>query len=611
MTSSGATRSEEIRALYEQGTPVLWANVIVSGVVVGGLWGSVSEGLLLAWYAALLVMCGVRALFQRRFRAAPLATAELARWGRRFVLGSAVSGTLWGCAALVFFAPDNLLAQGLLTFAIGGMTAAAAGTLACHLPAFFAFFVPALTPLALSAALQADRFHFSMAAILAAYAFGMSRVALNNHRAYARALQLGVTNAGLLEALSASEAGLREANRTLEQRVLDRTTSLERQAEALRQAQRLEVAGRLAGSLAHDFNSLLTVVINNSSQLKASPALDEYERLAAEETLEAGQRGAALIRQLLALSRKKPPEPRSFSLNELIAEWGELLRRILGEGVNVQVIMAPSAPHVTADPGYVEQALLNLVLSTDAATCGSGRLKLGTHAPRVDGASVELWVEHSGGLESSDVNRAANPYLAFDADVRGRRVGLSSVSIAAEQWRGSLIVDESGDEDRQRYRLLFPAGARLATESSSGSLESMTAPRGATILVVDDEPTLRAVMRRALTREGHEVLVAEDGARALKLAASHPSPIDLLLTDVVMPGLSGLELARRLGLERPGIAVLYVSGFTFEESVPPTDLERGVAYLAKPFDTVVLTEKVRELLTAVRSKRANALNARG
>jgi DNA-binding response OmpR family regulator len=126
------------------------------------------------------------------------------------------------------------------------------------------------------------------------------------------------------------------------------------------------------------------------------------------------------------------------------------------------------------------------------------------------------------------------------------------------------------------------------------------------VLVVDDEPTLRSVMRRALARDGHEVLVAEDGARALKLAASHARRIDLLLTDVVMPGLSGLELARRLTRERPGIAVLYVSGFTFEEAMPSTDLSSGTAYLPKPFDAATLTHKVRELLRASHASREAA-----
>jgi CheY-like chemotaxis protein/signal transduction histidine kinase len=608
MKALEAVRSEQIRALYEQGSAVLWANVGVGAIIVGTLWGTAPAPQLLGWYACVLLMCGVRASFQRRFLAENRADAELRIWGRRFVVGSTVAGVLWGSAALLFFAQGNLLAQGLLTLAIGGMTAAAAGTLSCHLPAFFGFFVPALTPLALAACLEGDRFHYGMAAILLAYAVGMRRVALNNHRAYARALQLGVSNSELLAALSASESELRDTNRTLERRVMDRTKTLELQSEALRQAQRLEVAGRLAGNLAHDFNSLLTVVINNASQLQTSPGLDEHERLAASETLEAGQRGAALIRQLLALSRRKRPEPRAFSLNELVQEWGELLPRMLGEGVELELAVAPTTPFVTADPGYVEQALINLVLSACSGTSGASRLRLGTRAAEPDSRTVELWVEHVLPDEETKVPRSANSYLSFNAEVLSPSAGLSSVRVAAVQWGGSLEVDEEGK--RVRYRVLFPAGTPADSRAPTQSGKFPGAPPRATVLVVDDEPTLRAVMRRALVRDGHRVLVAEDGARALKVAASHPN-IDLLLTDVVMPGLSGLELARRLSNERPGLAVLYVSGFTFEEAVPPTDLAQGVAYLPKPFDAMALTAKVRELLSAVRSKAPAAVNASG
>ncbi|RYZ07509.1 MAG: response regulator, partial [Myxococcales bacterium] len=208
-----------------------------------------------------------------------------------------------------------------------------------------------------------------------------------------------------------------------------------------------------------------------------------------------------------------------------------------------------------------------------------------------------------------EVAPTATPYLSLDAEVRSRSVGFSSVWANAEQWEGSVRVEEQSDA--VRYRVLFPRSKLVEPALSGSGSQPVARLGGATVLVVDDEPTLRAVMRRALARDGHQVLVAEDGARALKLAASHPAPIDLLLTDVVMPGISGLELARRLLEERPGLAVLYVSGFTFEEAVPPTDLAQGVAYLPKPFDALVLTAKVRELLTAARARQPFAVKASG
>lgn len=609
MRATGAVRSEEIRALFEQGSPVLWANLSVGAVVTGALWGRVPSARLVAWYSALVLMCVARALLQRSFRREQPDDSELPAWGRRFVFGTTVAGALWGSAALLFFTHADLLAQGLLTFAVAGMTAAAAGTLSCHLPAFFAFFVPALAPLALRAVLEGDRFHYGMAMMMVAYAVGMRRVALNNHRAYTRALQLGVANSELLEALSASEVELREANRTLEHRVLERTKTLEEQSEALRRAQRLEVAGRLAGSLAHDFNSLLTVVINNASQLQQSSALPEPERLAAGETLEAGRRGAALIRQLLALSRRQRADARVFSLNELVAEWSELLGRILGEAVELELSLLDAPTDVEADPGYVEQVLLNLVLSTQAARSGSGRLRLSTEVPP-EGGGICLSIAHASSSDDVEPNFGASRYLAFDTDLRSRQLGLSSVWSTADGWGGHVSADEK--DGFSRYHVSFPTRRSPPVSSRHDLKPSIGSPSNATVLVVDDEPTLRAVMRRALSRKGYRVLVAEDGERALALANGHLGAIDLLLTDVVMPGISGLTLAQRLMEKLPALAVLYVSGFTFEEEVPPTDIERGMAYLPKPFDTEVLADKVGELLSAVRARRqAGSIEASG
>ena len=407
-------RSEEIRALFDQGGPVLWANVGVAALLALTLWQDAPHDRLLGWLAAIVLLSAARGLFQRRYRRAQPGAAELERWGRGFVLGSILSGALWGAAGVLFFVSGSALAQGLLTFAIGGMTAAAAGTLSCHLPAFFGYFVCALAPLTIRALAEGDRVHLGMGAMLLTYAVGMQRVARNNHGAFERAFRLGIENAELLQA-----------------------------------------ADKLAGGLAHDFNSLLTVIINNARLMKESQALDEQGELAAEEMLEAAQRGAALIRKLVAGSRRQQPEPPLFSLN----------------------------------PG-----------------------------------------------------ESPAPALVTRKRLRG--------------------------------------------------------PQGATILVVDDEPTLRSVIRRSLVHDGYSVLVAEDAERALTVARNHTQAIHLLITDVVMPGLTGLELWRQLLSERPGLSVLFISGFTFEESLPACDLELGTAYLPKPFDTKELSAKVRELLVA-------------
>lgn len=612
-------RSEEIRALFEQGGAVLWANLGLGGVVVLTLWSELPHLELLGWLGAVAVMGSVRTWLQHRYRAEQPGDAELPAWGRRFVFGSIVAGLLWGAAAILFFSPHSLLAQGVLTFAIGGMCAAAAGTLACHLQAFFGYFIPALLALFVQALSVGDRVHFGLAAMVLAYAVGMQRVARNNHRAFVRAFQLSIQNGDLLQQLSESQQSLQETNRTLEHRVAERTRALEHQAEALRQAQRLEVAGRLAGGLAHDFNSLLTVIINNANSLKDGQALDEQGRLATEETLEAGRRGAALIRHLLAFSHRKRAAPRLFSLNDLVAEWAELLQRILGEGIATSVSLTPHATLVSADPAQVEQVLVNLVANARSALSGGGRLVISTElanatsANGTAGSYAKLVVQHLGTGGEEDAERPFNPYFSFDADSRRRGLGLSVVWSAAEQWGGHVVVEQNAYSDGAgaRYSVFLPLTPDALTPDPNKRQESMPVPRGATILVVDDEPTLRSVMRRSLAREGFNVLVAEDGERALALSRSHPDVIDLLLTDVVMPGLTGIELARKLEQERAGLAILFVSGFTFEEAVPPPDLIGPAAYLPKPFETKVLVEKVRELLLAAERSEKESLRASG
>jgi two-component system, cell cycle sensor histidine kinase and response regulator CckA len=607
MRTSEKVRSEEIRVLFDQGGPIPWANLTVGVVLVAALRSAVPTSPLLAWLAALTLLNLLRASLHRGFRRANPSDAELEAWGRRFVLGSTASGVLWGAAAILFFSPTSLLSQTLLTFAIGGMIGAAAGTLACHLPAFFGFFAFSLAPLALRNLAEGDRLHLGMGAILLVYGAFMPRIARNNYAAFARAFRLSIENATLLERVSLSERELRETNRTLEQRVEARTRELEEQAKALQRAQRLEVAGRLAGGLAHDFNSLLTVITNNAAQLGETQPLDEQGRVAAEETLQAGRRGAALIRHLLVVSRhKQQAEPRVFALNPLIQEWSTLLGHILGDGSRISLELTDQSSLVFADPAQVEQVLVNLVAGSRSGLSG-GRLALTTGLTRAaaGGADSPTYVELQIERIETETKRSFNPFLSLDTDGRSSSLGLASAVSVAEGWGGRVSIEHE-DSHSVRFRVLLPAPAASLSLLPRERELCGVPPKNATILVVDDEPTLRSVIRRCLMREGYTVLVAEDGEQAFEMARAHQGSIHLLLTDVVMPGLTGLELAQKLTPSRPDMAVLFISGFTFEASVPPPDVARGTAYLPKPFDTKTLTTKVGELLFATRAARGIA-----
>jgi CheY-like chemotaxis protein len=308
-----------------------------------------------------------------------------------------------------------------------------------------------------------------------------------------------------------------------------------------------------------------------------------------------------LIRQLLAVSRRTRQEPRVFSLNRLLEEWAELLRRILGHTVEVALELSNQPCRVHADPAELEQVLVNLVGNARSKLRGSGKLlvatqltTVGTDADVPAGDYVELSVQYTAGVSAEGAPPAFDAYFSFDADARSRRLGLTGVWALAKQWGGSITADT--DERQARYRVLVPAAAPDQQRRSSTPSPAAAPRHGATILVVDDEPTLRAVIRRSLVREGYTVLVAEDAERARDVAKAHHGPIDLLITDVVMPGQTGIELAKQLLLERPGLSILFISGFTFEEAVPPPELRHVAAYLPKPFDTKHLVAKVHERL---------------
>jgi two-component system, cell cycle sensor histidine kinase and response regulator CckA len=600
MVLASQVRGEEIRALYRQAGAVLGANVVVGAVVAGTLWSDGHEVRVTLWFAAIVVLTLLRVGLQRGYINAAPADSELEPWGRRFVWSSIASGLLWGACGFLFFESGQFASQALLTFAIGGMTAAASGTLSCYLPAFFGFFLLALGPLTARMFIAGDALHIGMGAMMIAYALGMQYVARNNHRSFARAFRLGLENSELVERLSRSQL-------ELEQRVAERTVQLEQQAEALRRAQRLEVVGKLAGSLAHDFNNLLTVVLSNATLLKDAPSGDEHHRAAVDETLQAARRGAGLIRQLLSFSRRQRTEPRVFSMNQLVQGSEAVLRRLAGEAIATSVDLGPEPSLVDADPAQMEQVLVNLVSAACAAMPHGGKLQIETHTvAQAEGGRVVLSVEDSGQRAAQrSLDAAFDPLPASAADALEQTLGLAAARAIIEQAGGTFTVDSERSRGT-RFRVELPASRHTATVTPIVGL-APPLQAGATILVVDDEASLRSVIRRTLAREGHQVLLAEDGERALSLARSHEQRIHLLITDVVMPGLSGPELAKLLLPERPDIGVLFISGYSFDAVIPVTDSAEGTGYLAKPFDGSALNAKVRQLLTALERKYPSGL----
>lgn len=385
-------------------------------------------------------------------------------------------------------------------------------------------------------------------------------------------------------------------------------TERKRLEDQLLQAQKMESVGRLAGGVAHDFNNLLAVIAGHAELAEEElppdiPALESIHII--RETTE---RAAELTRQLLAFARKQRIEPKVFSLNDLAVSMDRMLRRLIGEDIELVTRLHPEGGLIRADPGQCEQILVNLVVNARDAMPDGGRLLIETycahldedyarhHPPIVPGEYVVLSVSDTGmGIEEGLRGHIFEPFFTTKEPGKGTGLGLATVYGAVQQSGGTIwVYSEPGQGTT--FKIFLPriyGGAEAAPAQSGKS----PAPRGTeTLLVVEDKDSLRELAVMVLQRQGYTVLEAADGKEALEKAATYPATIHLLVTDVVMPQMGGRELAIRLREARPGLKVLYTSGYTDDTVIRNGALEAGIAFLQKPFTPSVLSTRVREVL---------------
>jgi len=379
--------------------------------------------------------------------------------------------------------------------------------------------------------------------------------------------------------------------------------ALREREEQLRQAHKMEAVGRLAGGVAHDFNNLLMVVSGYAQLLlRRVPPGDPLHK-PAEEISKAAERAAALTRQLLSFGRKQVVQPRVLDANATVTETESLLRRTIGEDIELRTRLDARPAWVRTDAGQLEQVLMNLVLNARDAMPGGGRLTIETGDERVEsdaalpaGPYVRLTVSDTGaGIPPEIRDKIFDPFFTTKEKGKGTGLGLATVYGIVQQWGGQVRL-ESEPGRGATFHVLLPRAA-APRDGASGPVDSDSVPGGSeTILLVEDEPAVRELTREILETSGYNVLEAEDPDEAVRLC-QQPGPIDLLLTDVVMPRVSGRELSLRLGGLRPGLKVLFMSGYTDDEILRRGVIE-GTAFLQKPFGPDALTRKVRELLDA-------------
>jgi PAS domain S-box-containing protein len=380
--------------------------------------------------------------------------------------------------------------------------------------------------------------------------------------------------------------------------------------ERLRQSQKMEAIGQLAGGVAHDFNNLLAVIIGYADMLlRRIPEGDERTGKQLEEIKKAGERATSLTRQLLAFSRKQVLQPKVLDLNTVVRDLDKMLRRLIGEDLEMQSVLAPELGHVKADPGQIEQVLLNLAVNARDAMPDGGSLTIQTnnveldagytqkHRPVEAGSYVMIAVSDTGcGMSPELRARIFEPFFTTKEKGKGTGLGLSTVYGIVKQSGGMIwVYSEPGQGTT--FKIYLPRVHEVASAAAPVAEKSTKLGGTETVLLVEDEDAVRHLAQEVLQSNGYRVLDASNGNEAIKVAQRHDGIIDLMVTDVVMPLLGGRELAEKLSVTRPGMRVLYMSGYTDDAMVHHGVLDGSAAFLEKPFAPDALALKIREVLS--------------
>ncbi|MFB3815664.1 MAG: PAS domain S-box protein [Terriglobales bacterium] len=390
-------------------------------------------------------------------------------------------------------------------------------------------------------------------------------------------------------------------------------TERKRLEDQLRHSQKMEAVGRLAGGMAHDFNNLLSIIVGYTYLVQSNTAEGEPLRNAADEIMAASERASTLTRQLLAFSRKQVMRPEVLELNEITSGIGKILPRLLGEDIDLRIYPGEDLLNIKADPGQIEQVIMNLVVNARDAMPHGGKLTIETanvvfdetkarHHGVAPGNYVMLAVSDTGhGMDAETRAHIFEPFFTTKEAGKGTGLGLATVYGIVSQSNGHIwVYSEPGRGTT--FKIYFPATQAFARPHVAQRPEPVLCG-SETILLVEDEEGLRELLARVLRDKGYKVLAASNGPEALRLVQEHDSHIELLLTDVVMPDMRGQQLAAELISSKPDLAVIYMSGYTDNALTHAGSLPPGTTFLQKPFTPEVVLRRVREVLDEAAAQR--------
>jgi signal transduction histidine kinase len=399
-------------------------------------------------------------------------------------------------------------------------------------------------------------------------------------------------------------AALRHANEVLTQEIAERRqaeSALRISEQKLRHAQKMEAVGRLAGGIAHDFNNLLSVVLSYSDMLLQTAGPDHPMHGELKQIQSAGLRAESLTHQLLAFSRQQVLQPKPVLLNDVVQSIEKMLTRLIGEHIELVTSLEPTLGLVHVDPGQIEQVIVNLVVNARDAMPKGGRVVISTaNAPSEDGANTEivLTVSDEGtGMDGGTLEHIYEPFFTTKDVGQGTGLGLATVLGIIEQSGGRIAVESAVDKGTTFF-IRF-AEMKGSAQNPSVDVATTNLPTGTeTILVVEDEAMVRDLVVEILRRQGYTMLSAASGHDALAICASVTQPIDMLISDVIMPVMDGRELAERIAAAYPKIRVLLMSGYPNDVLDPRGVIEQGIPFLRKPIQPRALAIRVREVLDA-------------
>jgi two-component system, cell cycle sensor histidine kinase and response regulator CckA len=375
------------------------------------------------------------------------------------------------------------------------------------------------------------------------------------------------------------------------------------------QSQKMEAVGRLSGGIAHDFNNILTVIIANAEMALMGGGKEDLQKGLIEAIKDAGGRAAILIRQLLAFSRRQVFQAEVFNLNDVVFEMNKMLKRLIGEDIELKTYLSPEPEMIETDRGQVEQIIMNLAVNAKDAMPGGGKITIETagvvldeeyihsHVPMKPGRYEMLVISDTGtGMTEEVKSHIFEPFFTTKEKGKGTGLGLAIVYGIVKQSNGYIWVYSEPGKGTS-FKIYFPSVDKPAGSIEKTKKEVQESIGGSeTILVVEDDGMIREIIKKILNKSGYRILSAADSKEAIHISEEHEEKIALMLTDVVLPGMGGRELADLLVEKRPDMKVLYMSGYTDDAIVHHGILEKGLFFMQKPFTSNVLKEKIREVL---------------